>query len=181
MPIAIFLLFLSAAFAQPKDLASSKIEKDSLETIEQDFAKAEQKEEKIPVLKDVPKAKAESQNPFLRMLMALGVIAALGGGTILYAKKFKKNKTTSATSPKIQVLNQHYLGPKKSLAIVKIAGESILIGITDHNITPIRVLSLLDDELPPQAPSDFNAAMDNIDFLDEIQDEFTYSSLGLRE
>ncbi len=38
---------------------------------------------------------------------------------------------------------------------MRVAGESILIGITDHNISMIKSLSLLDDEVPEEAPKSF--------------------------
>jgi flagellar protein FliO/FliZ len=50
-------------------------------------------------------------------------------------------------------LTQHYLGPKKSLAIIRVAGESILIGVTDTNINMIKSLALLDDEVPEEIHS----------------------------
>ncbi len=180
--------------------AKPSVEEESLQVLEQDFQKAEAnaekaaeksadtqkeaakvagsttalKESEIPVLTKSTETKSSSSNPFFRMMIALVVICGLGLGTLVYAKRFKKITTSQSKAPKIQVLTQHHLGPKKSLAIVKIAGESILIGVTDHNITPIRVLSLLDDELPPAGPRDFNAAMQGVDFLEEAQDDFKF-------
>ena len=49
-------------------------------------------------------------------------------------------------------MTQHFLGPRKSLAIIRVAGETMLIGVTDHNISMIKSLSLLDED-----------EMDNID------------------
>ncbi len=59
----------------------------------------------------------------------------------------------------IKVLSQHYLGPKKSLAIVHVAGESILIGVTDQNISMIKSLSLIDDEVPANLPNTFGQTL----------------------
>ena len=59
---------------------------------------------------------------------------------------------------KFKVLTQHYLGPKKSLAIIRVAGESILIGVTDQNISLIKSLSLLDDDIPEETPAAFQVA-----------------------
>jgi flagellar protein FliO/FliZ len=50
----------------------------------------------------------------------------------------------------IEVLNQHHLGPKRSIAVIRVAGEAVLIGVTDHNITLLKTLSLLDDDVPEE-------------------------------
>ena len=59
----------------------------------------------------------------------------------------------------IKVLSQHYLGPKRSLAIIHVAGESMLVGITDSNISMIKSLSLIDDEVPTTVPKTFADAL----------------------
>lgn len=187
----------SARQEKPRDLSVNEtseekaVDQETAQTIEDEFGpsggnpdkigalkKSETGEDKTPVFVKPTAAKTESSNPFFRMIIALGVICVAGLGALVYIKKFKKLATTKGPAPKIQVLTQHFLGPKKSLAIVKIAGESILIGITDHNITPIRVLALLDDELPVQNPADFNAAMQGLDFVDDTKDQFEFHAPG---
>ena len=42
---------------------------------------------------------------------------------------------------------------------MRVAGESILIGITEQNINMLKSLSLLDDEVPEEAPSHFSNVM----------------------
>ncbi len=81
-----------------------------------------------------------------RLFLTFGIMAVILGLGYYFAKKYGRPTNTAQT--KIKILTQHYLGPKRSLAIVRVAGESILIGITDQNINMIKSLSLLDDEVP---------------------------------
>ncbi|MGE3758789.1 MAG: flagellar biosynthetic protein FliO, partial [Pseudobdellovibrionaceae bacterium] len=74
-------------------------------------------------------------------------------------KKWSGKVGKSPKQTQIKVLTQHYLGPKRSLAIVRVAGESVLIGVTDHNISMIKSLALLDEEIPEEVPENFNKAM----------------------
>ena len=53
------------------------------------------------------------------------VIGKLTGGAILRKPKM------------IEVVANHYLGPKKSIAVVKIQGRALVVGITDENINLI--------------------------------------------
>lgn len=115
-------------------------------------------ESEIPLnLEKGKKASSEDSGVF-RILFTLSILGLVGGGAYFFLKKYsipqaKQNQT------QIKVLQQHYLGPKKSLAIVRVAGESILIGVTDHNISMIKSLSLLDDEVPEEAPQTFTKVL----------------------
>ena len=73
---------------------------------------------------------------------------------------------------------QHYLGPKKSLAVVRVAGESILVGITDNNINMIKSLALLDEEIPDVTPNDFNQLIEKDDELStsKVKDQVQMSA-----
>ncbi len=90
-------------------------------------------------------------------------------------KRNLKNKNTS-----IRILTQHYIGPKKSLAIVSVAGETILLGVTDHSINMIKNLSLLDDEMPKDVPSSFSQTLNQAqaEEPDNVED---YTMKGVKE
>lgn len=115
-------------------------------------------ESEIPLNLEKGKKASSEDNGLFRILFTLSILGLVGGGAYFFLKKYsipqaKQNQT------QIKVLQQHYLGPKKSLAIVRVAGESILIGVTDHNISMIKSLSLLDDEVPEEAPQTFNKVL----------------------
>lgn len=112
-------------------------------------------EAKIPVLSQSlgrSKKKDMSNQWFLGLSVSFIVLAIVLAGFFYWWSKHKHvpNKNT-----KIKILTQHYLGPKKSLAIIQVAGESLLIGITDHNISMIKSLSLLDEEIPEIGHNNF--------------------------
>ena len=112
------------------------------------------KESEIPLnLEGNKKAAAEGGGMF-RILLTLSMLGVVGTGAFIFLKKYSVPKEKKHQT-QIKVLQQHFLGPKKSLAIVRVAGESILIGITDQNISMIKSLSLLDDEVPEEAPKSF--------------------------
>jgi len=144
------------------------------------IAKAETKpdtnklpESQIPVLASQKDEKKSSTNPIARLLITLGVLAVVLGATLFGVKRYAASRNLGPrSSTKIRVLTQHPLGPKKSLAIIQVAGESILVGITDQNISMLKTLSLIDDEVPQNVPNRFEVA------FDQEEDDFASQDLG---
>ncbi len=129
------------------------------------------KESEIPVLSKSGVANTDKKtNTTARVVLSLVVVFGLLAAFGFYAKrnfaKAPKNKNNQ-----IKVLTQHYLGPKKSLAIIRVAGESILIGVTDQNISLIKTLALMDEEVPQETPKDFSSTLNKIFKKDKIQEE----------
>ena len=164
-PLVLTLVFSLQVFAQmenvqspsPQDLSAT-----SLQAADSGGASGSQvaqniqnlKESDIQVQLEAPKKPVENESPFLKVLFALAVLGILGYGSVVLARKYRYSNGKSPAM-QINVLTQHYLGPKKSLAIVRVAGESILIGVTDHNISMIKSLSLLDEDVPEEIPKEF--------------------------
>ncbi|MNL00375.1 Flagellar biosynthesis protein, FliO [compost metagenome] len=116
------------------------------------------KESEIPLNLEGKKKASEDGSSLFRIVMSLAVLGVVGTGSFIFLRKYSVPKAAKHQT-QIKVLQQHYLGPKKSLAIVRVAGESILIGITDNNINMIKSLSLLDDEVPEEAPQSFGKVL----------------------
>ena len=119
-------------------------------------------EEQIPLTLAVDKqaTSAEDSIPTGTRALASGVIIILLlAVSYYYVSKYKISNKINKSNLHIKVLSQHYLGPKKSLAVVHVAGESILLGITETNISMIKSLSLIDDEVPAEMPQTFNESM----------------------
>lgn len=110
-------------------------------------------ENEIPVLE--PKTAAKTTEGSLRDLMLAA--ALLGGFGLLVWLGLNKYRIRNVKASQFQmkVLATHHLGPKKSLMVVRVAGESVLIGVTDHNINMLKSLSLLDEDIPEEAPTSF--------------------------
>lgn len=142
---------------------SEKVDEASAVVATPEKAKAENlKESEIPLNLDGGKKVAQEDSSVFRIIFTLSILGLVGAGAYFFLRKYKIPKA-SKHQTQIKVLQQHYLGPKKSLAIVRVAGESILVGITDHNISMIKSLSLLDDEVPEEAPQSFGRVLGDID------------------
>lgn len=148
----------AAATADPKDLPKVDNRKES---------------EILLNLENKKTASSEGSGVF-RILFTLSLLGIVGTGAYFFLKKYRVPRAMKHQT-QIKVLQQHYLGPKKSLAIVRVAGESILIGVTDHNISMIKSLSLLDDEVPEEAPQSFGKVLGqsakDADFDESEQEE----------
>lgn len=119
-------------------------------------------EEQIPLALAADKqiSSAEVSMPTGTRALASGVIIILLlAVSYYYVSKYKISNKINKSNLHIKVLSQHYLGPKKSLAVVHVAGESILLGITETNISMIKSLSLIDDEVPAEMPQTFNESL----------------------
>lgn len=150
-------------------------------------------EDQIPLNIDHVKTVAETTPTPTRLLLTGVILAALLTAAYYFVKKYKTSNTINKSNMQIKVLSQHYLGPKKSLAIVRVAGESILIGVTDSNISMIKSLALIDDEVPAETPQNFadalnaektpapkmnKAAASTVGMSqDELEEEFSFSGL----
>lgn len=147
---------IKAASAQASD--EKAVENTDADKKAAELKKENLSEKEIPLnLHDKKKAQAEDSSVF-RILLTLSMLGVLGTGAFFFIRKYKVPRALKHQT-QIKVIQQHHLGPKKSLAIVRVAGESILIGVTDHNISMIKSLSLLDDEVPEVSNDNFQQAM----------------------
>jgi len=128
------------------------------------------KESEIPLNLDGNKKSSSEGGGLFRILLTLSMLGLVGTGAFIFLRKYSVPKEKKHQT-QIKVLQQHYLGPKKSLAIVRVAGESLLIGVTDHNISMLKSLSLLDDEVPEEAPKSFGKVMGGFNKADFVETE----------
>jgi flagellar biogenesis protein FliO len=118
-------------------------------------------------------------SPF-RSLAILGLVMALFLGVAYLLKRFKGGELQShkafsgllgkfakigiAPRPKmIEVLSNHYLGPKKSISVVKIGGRTLVLGVTQESINLIT-----------QLPSDATESE-----MDSVADDLALDDLGI--
>jgi flagellar protein FliO/FliZ len=115
-------------------------------------------EKEIPVQLEAPVKANTGSNLWLKLVMTVSILGIAGAAFYLWARNQKRGSTSKNQMTQIKILSQTHLGPKKSLALIRVAGESILIGVTDQNINLIKALSLLDEEVPEEVPNSFNSA-----------------------
>ena len=116
-----------------------------------------------------------------QVLTGFALLSALLGGVYYFVRKktFKNGKTPHHN---FKIISQHHLGPRKSLAVVHISGESMLIGITDHHISLIKSLSLIDDELDEAIPpKKFDEVLDQKTSAQTVAKEDEFSIQGIKD
>lgn len=123
-------------------------------------------ENEIPVLATAKIDKKDAATGLEKLVLTLTVMCALLAGALFAIKKWAEKKSKPKNNTKIQIITQHHLGPKKSIAIIQVAGEALLVGITDHNISMLKTLALIDDEVPGVVPKNFS---------DEMEKDFRFS------
>lgn len=153
-----------------------------------DIALDDTKEEKeIPLKVKSAKAEVSSASGMGRIAAGFMAVLVLMGSLFFINKKLKEKKSGAAFNhDSIKVVSQKYLGPKRQLTLVRVSGEYLLLGVTDHNISLIKQLSVIDDEIPDLDPQDFKTAVKRIDArtnnlenqAQEIEDSFSVSSLS---
>jgi flagellar protein FliO/FliZ len=112
-------------------------------------------EESIPILTK-NKNKAEDQsNTLYKTISTIFIVFTLGGLGVWYLKKKSKLGLNNPSAMQIKVLTQFHLAPKKTLTVIRVAGESLLLGVTENQITLIKSLSLLDEDIPDATPKNF--------------------------
>ena len=112
-----------------------------------------------------------------KAVFTIVILLALAGAGYYALRRFSHKSKLGQSNMQIKILSQHYLGPKKSLAVIRVAGESMLIGITDQNISMIKALALLDEELPQVLPKNFNEAMTEKLDQDIETDDFSFEGI----
>ncbi|MBI5756177.1 MAG: flagellar biosynthetic protein FliO [Nitrospirae bacterium] len=76
-----------------------------------------------------------------KMVLALGIVLSLLFAAVFLFKKFFGGKIGLAgKGQQIRVITSTYLGPKKSIAVVDVAGERIVVGVTPTHITMLTRL-----------------------------------------
>lgn len=166
--------------SQPQSQAGSVAGTTSVMAEKNEISDLTKAEASTPVFVNADKkqTRPEATSPLKSILglafVALALVTLYWAVQKWFVKKNQKNPHTN-----IRILTQHYLGPKKSLAIISVAGESILIGITDHNINLIKSLSLLDGEIPGQMSENFESSLEQAEAQDQSEDD--YAVKGIRE
>lgn len=154
--------------ADATDLGPAVTETESVAALPSKEEIAKLPENEIPVLTGAKQAKRAEGGYLSRLMVTLGVLTVVVGGAFFALRRWANRSVADTKSPKIKVITQHALGPKKSLAIIHVAGESILVGITDHNISMLKTLSLIDDEVPESVPATFGNALSEFDEDDDM-------------
>ncbi len=95
---------------------------------------------------DTPTALATSQpaplSSIIKMISALIVVLfCVYFGLFLLKRLTNRRKGKSGAGSSLEVLDTAYVGPKKSISLVRVAGRSVLVGVTEQQISMLTELS----------------------------------------
>jgi len=123
-------------------------------------------ENMIPVkMKEVSTTTTTPADTTWRLAASIAFIIVVGGALFYASRRWKRNPDKGGQAARIEMMHQFHVGPKRSIALIRVAGETMLIGITDHNINMLKSISLIDDEL--------ENVMKKPDFNNFLEDEFS--------
>ncbi|WP_447983487.1 FliO/MopB family protein [Nitrospira sp. Nam74] len=92
-----------------------------------------------------------------RMLSALAVVLALMMIVVAIARRIMGARFCApADAPFVRVLSTGYLGPRKTISVVSVAGELLIIGATATDLIPlgrVRHSERLGHPVPPSIAS----------------------------
>lgn len=72
---------------------------------------------------------------FLRMASALALVLALIAGLVALVRRFAGTRFFApVTAPVVQVLGSGYIGPRKTISLVAVAGEFLIVGATPNDL-----------------------------------------------
>ena len=75
---------------------------------------------------------------FIRMGSALALVLALMGGLVFLVRRFGGTRLCAPTSTQmVQVLGSGYIGPRKTISLVSVAGEFLIVGMTPTDLVPL--------------------------------------------
>ncbi|HMN68384.1 MAG TPA: flagellar biosynthetic protein FliO, partial [Bdellovibrionales bacterium] len=100
---------------------------------------------------------------------SFGLLTAVAGSMYFAAKKWGRAKDKGGQKARIEMMHQFHLGPKKSVALIRVAGEALLIGVTDQNINMLKPVTLIDEELEQVMGKDFNNFLEDEFSVEDVR------------
>jgi flagellar biogenesis protein FliO len=75
---------------------------------------------------------------FIRMTSSLALVLALMAGLVLLVRRFAGTRLGAQVgTPIVQVLGSGYIGPRKTISLVSVAGELIIVGMTPTDLVSL--------------------------------------------
>ena len=105
------------------------------------------------------KKKSSTMSPLNKVMISIFALMGIAAVVFSAIHKAGKKKGHTSIAKNIKVLTQKSIGPKKNLMLIRVAGETILLGVTDNNINHIKTLSLMEDELPEYTEPKFSSQL----------------------
>lgn len=130
---------------------------------------AGKKESEIPVFIKSEKVEKAQDSLLWRLFASLGLLVVVAGAMVFATKRYTRRKNTGGEKVRIEVLHRYQLSPKNSLALIRVAGEAILIGCTDQSVNMLKTVTLIDDELEGLLGKDFNGFLEDDFKIEDVR------------
>ncbi|MGE4133379.1 MAG: flagellar biosynthetic protein FliO [Bdellovibrionales bacterium] len=136
---------------------------------EEPKVQAAPKEADIPL--KLPETKeAKTTTSFAWRLLMSGIVVLIVGGISFFAlRRWGRPKDKPGKGARIEMLHQFHLGPRKSIGLIRVAGETILVGITEQSINMLKPVTLIDDELEDIMKRDFNGFLEDDFSVEDVR------------
>lgn len=135
----------------------------------------EAKESEIPVQLQIQTKTRENSNILWRLAASLAFLGVVAAVLYFATRRWARPKDAKAKGARIEMIHQFHMGPRRSIALIRVAGETMLVGVTDHNINMLKPVTLIDEELEGLMKKDFNNFLE-----DEFSIEDVRSALDAR-
>jgi flagellar protein FliO/FliZ len=92
----------------------------------------------------------------LKMIASLGVVLAIILFLLYGIRKLTGQRIGAAAGRRIEVLESHYMGIKKTISLVRVPGKVLVLGISGDRINLLDTLddNIVKNEIPPgESPS----------------------------
>ncbi|HKO94096.1 MAG TPA: flagellar biosynthetic protein FliO [Polyangiaceae bacterium] len=116
---------------------------------------------------------SDSHSPLLTLL-ALLLVAGLGGGAVWLQRKKRTLSPIAGADARLTLLSSTRVGPKAYAVSAEVSGRVLLLGVTDHSVTHLAWLDPPEPELPEELSSPEPEAVDE---QDDLPDDYPGSSL----
>lgn len=127
------------------------------------------KESEIPLFTKSDKVAKSESSLIWRLVGSIAFIGVVGGALIFASRRWKREKNKGGEKARIEVLHQFHMGPKRSVALIRVAGEALLIGCTDHSVNMLKSVTLIDEELEGAMGKDFNGFLDDEFSIEDVR------------
>ena len=109
----------------------------------------------------------------LKMIASLGMVLAVILALMVGLRKLTRQRMGAAGGKRIQVLESHYMGVKKTISLVSVPGKVLVLGITGDRINLLETLDV--DIVGQHAPADASKPFGPIlsDRLKQLASGFT--------
>ncbi|MFP4380717.1 MAG: flagellar biosynthetic protein FliO [Candidatus Sumerlaeia bacterium] len=145
LPVFLCLLLAVMAFAPDAALGQIRSDQDILNLDTDQPEESSDSEEKIP---DPPGL----WETLFRMLGALAIVLGLMFGVAWLWKKYAPQQKASTRDDVIRIVGSRMLGNKRSLLLVRVRGQTLLLGVTPQNISCLTEIHEVEGEWarPPE-------------------------------